>query len=102
MRFGTEKEFGRRLLSADDVRQLDVFIGGLEAKLKRAEDGKWVVWEGDESEGRWRCLMCGDTREGVDDTGPEGVQHRHDCGEGGTTIWAFDRMQALATPDPPG
>jgi len=55
----------------------------------------YIVWEGDESEGRWRCLMCGDKREGEDDTGPEGIQHTFNCGEVGSTVWAFDRMEAL-------
>mgnify|MGYP001559768584 CR=1 FL=1 len=68
----------------------------LEATARKLERELWIIWEGDESEGRWRCLMCGDTREGEDDTGPEGVQHRHNCGEVGTTVWALDKMNALA------
>ena len=68
--------------------------------LKKERDAllrdRWTVWEGDESEGRWRCLMCGEKREGEDDTGPEGIEHHSLCGEAGQPIWAYQRMMKLS------
>lgn len=65
-------------------------------ELGRLRHEQFIVWEGDESEGRWRCLMCGAKREGADDTGPEGLEHHGLCGEAGQPIWAYTRMAALA------
>jgi len=78
--------------ACEHIAALEADNEALRNKLTRQ---LYIVWEGDESEGRWRCLMCGDKREGEDDTGPERIQHIFNCGEVGSTVWAFDRMEAL-------
>ena len=39
--------------------------------------------------------MCGEKREGIDDTGPEGIEHRYDCGGHGAVVWIYGRINAI-------
>jgi hypothetical protein len=71
-------------------------IDSLARKVEAMERDRYVVWEGDESEGRWRCLMCGEKREGDEDTGPEGVEHLYNCGRDGAAIWVYGRLLTAA------
>jgi len=81
------------------ILKLEAENAELKRRVEQLSGQLWIVWEGEESEGRWRCLMCGAKREGEDDTGPEGVEHEWNCGEEGSTIWAYDRMIEIVKHD---
>ena len=83
---------GFATISIEALNDVDAAAKAIESELAQARHDQWIVWEGDESEGRWRCLMCGAKRQGEDDTGPEGLEHAYNCGMVGTTIWAFDKI----------